>query len=75
MQQASVLRYESNLPVFRELVAVWEMKPKTDNHSLDARCLLRCTIAINICADGETTLITEHGRIMKGLKPVALDQN
>eukprot|EP00971_Amphidinium_carterae_P040899 803392-Amphidinium_carterae.1 len=35
IQQASVLGYEWNLPVFGELVAVWEMKPKDENHSLD----------------------------------------
>eukprot|EP00971_Amphidinium_carterae_P240354 4771639-Amphidinium_carterae.1 len=35
-QQAHVLGYAWDLPVFGELVAVWEMLPK-DRHSLDHR--------------------------------------
>eukprot|EP00971_Amphidinium_carterae_P079055 1564125-Amphidinium_carterae.1 len=71
-QQASVLGYEWDLPVFGELVAVWEMRPKDHYHSLDHRGALGRFLMINYFGDGETTLLTETGRILK-LTP--LDKN
>eukprot|EP00971_Amphidinium_carterae_P274824 5453353-Amphidinium_carterae.1 len=53
-QQAYVLGYEWNLPVFGELVAVWEMHSK-DHQSLDHRKALGRFIMINdfavLCQD------------------------
>eukprot|EP00971_Amphidinium_carterae_P070553 1395236-Amphidinium_carterae.1 len=50
------------------------MLPK-DRHSLDHRGALGRFIMINFFGDGETTLVTETGKIIKGLKPTPLDRN
>eukprot|EP00971_Amphidinium_carterae_P285462 5667634-Amphidinium_carterae.3 len=49
------------------------MLPK-DRHSLDHQGALGRFIMINFFGDGETTLVTETGKIIKGLKPTLLDK-
>eukprot|EP00971_Amphidinium_carterae_P149240 2959023-Amphidinium_carterae.1 len=51
------------------------MGPKAHYHSLDQRGALGRFLMINYFGDGETTLLTETGRLVKGLKPTTLDKN
>eukprot|EP00971_Amphidinium_carterae_P019200 377957-Amphidinium_carterae.2 len=51
------------------------MRPKDHYHSLDHRGAFGRFIITNYWGDGETTLVTETGKIVKRLNPAPLDKN
>eukprot|EP00971_Amphidinium_carterae_P100108 1979518-Amphidinium_carterae.1 len=75
MQRAKLLQRGWDMPVFGELVAIWRSHDKESVKSLEARGALGRLLSIDYFGSGETLILTDKGKLMKGLKPRPMDEN
>eukprot|EP00971_Amphidinium_carterae_P095082 1881330-Amphidinium_carterae.1 len=75
MQRVKLLGHDWSLPVSGELVAIWRSHDKDGIKSLETCGALGRLLSVDYFGSGETIILTEQNRLVKGLKPHSMDEN